>query len=60
MIHPFKIVGLVLLLLGIGFRLISLAYFRTRPRPNAVRRQRNAFWIDAGFVIAGAYCILRG
>lgn len=67
--NPIKVAGGVLVLLGVVFRAISLAYFRLRARtlpdtPQARRRhewsKRNALLIDAGFIVAGFYVILRG
>ncbi len=66
---PNHIVGGVLIVLGIIISQISIAYFNLRARslpgtPQAQRRhefsKRNALLIDAGFVAAGFYVILRG
>jgi len=58
----FKIIGLALIILGVLFRMISIAYFRMRApyvhNTLAAQRafaasKRRALWIDAAFFIAG-------
>ena len=67
--NPIKIIGLVLVMLGVVFRAISVAYFnlraKTLPDDPRVRRRffakkRNALFIDALFVAGGFYVIIRG
>lgn len=67
--NPIKLIGGGLILLGVIFRAISLAYFGVLARglpPGDVRarhrfetKKRNALWIDACFVIAGFYVLIR-
>jgi hypothetical protein len=68
-LNPIKIAGGIIVLLGFVFRAISIAYFnlklKTLPDTPAARRRhafkkRNALVIDALFVAAGFYVILRG
>ena len=58
-----------MILLGVVFRAISLAYFNLRAKtlpdtPLARRRffakKRNALFIDALFMVGGVFVILRG
>jgi hypothetical protein len=66
-LDPFKIIGGVLVALGLVFRAISLAYFKGRAksvpdterdrRRFAARRQR-ALMVDAAFVVLGFYLLL--
>ena len=67
--NPIKVVGGVLVLLGVIFRAISLAYFNLKLKtlpdtPQARRRfetkRRNALIWDVLFIGAGFYVILRG
>lgn len=67
--NPIKLVGLALVILGVVFRAISLAYFNLRAKtlpdtPLARRRflssKRNALFIDALFIAGGFYVIIRG
>lgn len=67
--NPIKIVGGVLIVLGLLFRAVSIAYFNLKARtlpgtPVALRRferkRRNALVIDALVVALGFYVVLRG
>lgn len=67
--NPIKVVGGVLVVLGLLFRAISIAYFnlkaKTLPHTPVARRRfersrRNALVIDACVVALGFYVILRG
>lgn len=67
--HPIKIAGGLLIVLGLLFRAVSIAYFklkaRTLPDTPAARRRfersrRNALVIDACVVALGFYVVLRG
>jgi len=63
----FKLIGIVLVVLGLGFSGISTAYFRNKAgrvdntlsaqRAFAASRRR-AFWIDIAFVVAGIIVFL--
>lgn len=62
-----KVIGAVLIVLGLLFRAISIAYFRVREpyveNSAAARRRfaasrRNALLIDGCFFVAGALAIL--
>lgn len=65
---PIKIIGLVLVVFGLIFRAISLAYFKqhakTLPDDPKVRRRfearkYRALIIDGAFVAMGFYLIIR-
>lgn len=67
--NPIKIVGGLLVVLGLLFRAVSIAYFNLKAKslpdtPTALRRfersRRNALVIDALVVALGFYVILRG
>lgn len=67
--HPIKLAGGGLIVLGLVFRAISLAYFKLKAKtlpntPAALRRferqRRNALVIDALIVALGFYVVLRG
>lgn len=63
--NPVKIIGGTLIVLGIVFRAISVAYFQARMAsvPPCARRlwerkRRNALWIDAGIALLGFSLLL--
>ena len=65
--NPFKIIGGVLIVLGVVFRAISNAYFNLRAKslpddPGMRRRfaasRQRALLIDYAFIAAGVYTLL--
>jgi len=65
--NPFKIAGGLLIVLGVAFRAISIAYFNLRAKtlpdtPQARRRfaasRQRALIIDYLFIAAGVYTLL--
>lgn len=65
--NPFKLIGGLLIILGLAFRVISVAYFKLRLKtlpdtPKARQRfeasKQRALMIDAVFIAAGFYVLL--
>lgn len=65
--NPFKIIGGLLIILGLAFRAISVAYFKLRlktlpPTPAARKRleasKQRALAIDIVFIALGFYVLL--
>jgi hypothetical protein len=66
-LDPFKLIGGVLILLGVAFRAISIAYFKQRAkslpddpkiRLRHAKKQQRALLIDYAFIAAGLYTLV--
>jgi hypothetical protein len=66
-LDPFKIFGGVLIVLGVIFRAISIAYFNQRAkflpddpkvRKRHLKKQQRALLIDYAFIAAGIYTLV--
>ncbi len=64
---PFKLIGGVLILLGVVFRAVSIAYFNGRAkslpddpklRLRHARKKQRALLIDYAFIAAGLYTLV--